>query len=222
MCKVVNATALACLAPPLTPEYRPGLDAVERPDEFGFIFNNVQSLLVYNDTKFIYYPNPTFEMLSSTGVLEQKPGSPIILKVRRARLSPWGGGRGLSLPQGWGALSRAPLFARAGSEVEAGGTCCIFVGVVSPCPQGRNLCPPAPGGAKLNYTVLIGETPCAVTVSETQLLCEPPTLTGQHKVVVRGPCPISIPFPSPLHPFSSFPVSPTPSDAEHTPLCKAR
>ncbi|KAM9268432.1 plexin-A2 [Morus bassanus] len=130
VCKVVNATALACLAPPLTPEYRPGLDAVERPDEFGFIFNNVQSLLVYNDTKFIYYPNPTFELLSPTGVLEQKPGSPIILK-------------------------------------------------------GRNLCPPAPGGAKLNYTVLIGETPCAVTVSETQLLCEPPNLTGQHKVMVR-------------------------------------
>uniref|UniRef100_A0A8C0EVX1 Plexin-A2 n=1 Tax=Bubo bubo TaxID=30461 RepID=A0A8C0EVX1_BUBBB len=101
-----------------------------RPDEFGFIFNNVQSLLVYNDTKFIYYPNPTFELLSPTGVLEQKPGSPIILK-------------------------------------------------------GRNLCPPAPGGAKLNYTVLIGETPCAVTVSETQLLCEPPNLTGQHKVMVR-------------------------------------
>ncbi|XP_030329200.1 plexin-A2 [Strigops habroptila] len=130
VCKVVNATALACLAPPLTPEYRPGLDAVERPDEFGFIFNNVQSLLVYNDTKFIYYPNPTFELLSPTGVLEQKPGSPIIMK-------------------------------------------------------GRNLCPPAPGGAKLNYTVLIGETPCAVTVSETQLLCEPPNLTGQHKVMVR-------------------------------------
>uniref|UniRef100_A0A674GRQ0 Plexin-A2 n=1 Tax=Taeniopygia guttata TaxID=59729 RepID=A0A674GRQ0_TAEGU len=49
----------------------------------------------------------------------------------------------------------------------------------------KNLCPPAPGGAKLNYTVLIGETPCAVTVSETQLLCEPPTLTGQHRVTVR-------------------------------------
>ncbi|NWR77647.1 PLXA2 protein, partial [Centropus unirufus] len=130
VCKAVNATAMACLAPPLTAEYRPGLDTVERPDEFGFIFNNVQTLLVYNDTKFIYYPNPTFELLSPTGVLEQKPGSPIILK-------------------------------------------------------GRNLCPPAPGGAKLNYTVLIGETPCAVTVSETQLLCEPPNLTGQHKVMVR-------------------------------------
>ena len=90
VCKVVNATALACLAPPLTPEYRPGLDAVERPDEFGFIFNNVQNLLVYNDTKFIYYPNPTFELLSPTGVLEQKPGSPIILKVSR----PYPVGRG--------------------------------------------------------------------------------------------------------------------------------
>ncbi|XP_063811395.1 plexin-A2 isoform X1 [Pseudophryne corroboree] len=130
VCKVVNATCLTCWAPALTPEYRPGLDAVERPDEFGFIFNNVQSLLMFNNTKFIYYPNPTFELLSTTGILEQKPGSPIILK-------------------------------------------------------GRNLCPPAPGGVKLNYTVLIGETPCAVTVSETQLLCESPNLTGQHKVTVH-------------------------------------
>uniref|UniRef100_A0A8C6JIZ9 Plexin-A2 n=1 Tax=Melopsittacus undulatus TaxID=13146 RepID=A0A8C6JIZ9_MELUD len=122
VCKVVNATVLSCLAPPLTAEYRPGLDAVERPDEFGFIFNNVQSLLVYNDTKFIYYPNPTFELLSPTGVLEQKPGNERNASLYRA---------------------------------------------------------------KLNYTVLIGETPCAVTVSETQLLCEPPNLTGQHKVMVR-------------------------------------
>uniref|UniRef100_A0A8C2YEI9 Plexin-A2 n=1 Tax=Coturnix japonica TaxID=93934 RepID=A0A8C2YEI9_COTJA len=130
VCVVLNATALSCLAPALAPEPRPTMDAVERPDEFGFIFNNVQSLRVYNDTKFIYYPNPTFEPLSSNGMLEQKPGSPIILK-------------------------------------------------------GKNLCPPASGGAKLNYTVLVGETPCAVTVSETQLLCEPPTLSGQHKVTVR-------------------------------------
>lgn len=52
------------------------------------------------------------------------------------------------------------------------------------CQQGRNLIPPAAGGVKLNYTVLIGETPCSVTVSESQLLCEPPNLTGQYKVVV--------------------------------------
>lgn len=88
VCKAVNTTTLTCLAPSLTTDYRPGLDTVERPDEFGFVFNNVQSLLIYNDTKFIYYPNPTFELLSPTGVLDQKPGSPIILKVGM-----WGGQR---------------------------------------------------------------------------------------------------------------------------------
>ncbi|XP_049625731.1 plexin-A2 [Suncus etruscus] len=129
VCRTVNTTTLTCLAPSLTTDYRPGLDTVERPEEFGFVFNNVRSLLVYNDTKFTYYPNPTFELLSPTGILDQKPGSPIILK-------------------------------------------------------GKNLCPPTSGGAKLNYTVLVGDTPCAVTVSETQLLCEPPNLTGQHKVMV--------------------------------------
>lgn len=102
VCVVLNATALSCLAPALAPEPRPTMDAVERPDEFGFIFNNVQSLRVYNDTKFIYYPNPTFEPLSSSGMLEQKPGSPIILKVRGPLLIPWdgiGAGMGLKAPQ---------------------------------------------------------------------------------------------------------------------------
>lgn len=60
--------------------------------------------------------------------------------------------------------------------------------------QGKNLCPPASGGAKLNYTVLVGETPCTVTVSETQLLCEPPTLSGQHKVTVGTNCCHQSPF----------------------------
>lgn len=92
--------------------------------------------------------------------------------------------------------------------------CCIFAGVVSPCPQGRNLCPPAPGGAKLNYTVLVGETPCAVTVSETQLLCEPPTLTGQHKVMVRGHLSCQSPLPLSSPPFSSFSISLTHLDAQ--------
>ncbi|XP_068125873.1 plexin-A2 isoform X3 [Hyperolius riggenbachi] len=81
VCKLVNATSLTCWAPALTSEYRSGFDAVERPDEFGFIFNNVQPLLIFNATKFIYYPNPTFELLSATGILLQKPGSPIILKI---------------------------------------------------------------------------------------------------------------------------------------------
>ncbi|XP_032375781.1 LOW QUALITY PROTEIN: plexin-A2 [Etheostoma spectabile] len=130
VCKVINTTCMSCFAPSLMAEYNPGLDTVKHADEFGFIFNNVQALLVYNNTNLLYYPNPYFEPLSANGVLEQKPGSPIILK-------------------------------------------------------GRNLVPPASGGVKLNYTVLIGETPCSVTVSENQLLCEPPNLTGQYKVMVQ-------------------------------------
>uniref|UniRef100_A0A8C1KZG7 Plexin-A2 n=1 Tax=Cyprinus carpio TaxID=7962 RepID=A0A8C1KZG7_CYPCA len=130
VCKVLNITTMSCLAPSLTAEYRPGLDSVKHADEFGFIFNNVQALLVYNNTNFMYYPNPYFEPLSTNGILEQKPGSPIILK-------------------------------------------------------GKNLVPSASGGVKLNYTVLIGETTCSVTVSESQLLCEPPNLTGQYKIMVQ-------------------------------------
>ncbi|XP_033988707.1 LOW QUALITY PROTEIN: plexin-A2-like [Trematomus bernacchii] len=130
VCKVLNSTCMSCFAPSLMAEYNPTLDSVKHADEFGFIFNNVQALLVYNNTNLLYYPNPVFEPLSTSGVLEQKPGSPIILK-------------------------------------------------------GRNLVPPASGGVKLNYTVLIGETPCSVTVSESQLLCEPPNLTGQYKIMVQ-------------------------------------
>ncbi|KAG1960982.1 plexin-A4 [Pimephales promelas] len=129
VCKILNTTTMSCFAPSLTAEYRPGLDSVKHADEFGFIFNNVQALLVYNNTNFMYYPNPYFEPLSTNGILEQKPGSPIILK-------------------------------------------------------GKNLVPLA-SGVKLNYTVLIGETPCSVTVSESQLLCEPPNLTGQYKIMVQ-------------------------------------
>ena len=50
--------------------------------------------------------------------------------------------------------------------------------------QGKNLIPAAPGNSRLNYTVLIGDTPCALTLSESQLLCEWPNLTGEHKVTV--------------------------------------
>ncbi|KAK1169062.1 plexin-A4 [Acipenser oxyrinchus oxyrinchus] len=130
-CEVLDSTTMICQAPELAVSSNHQSDIVERPDEFGFILDNVQTLLIFNNTNFIYYPNPTFEHLSPSGVLELKPGSPIILK-------------------------------------------------------GRNLLPPAPGGnAKLNYTVQIGEKPCTLTVSETQLLCESPNLTGRHKVLVR-------------------------------------
>uniref|UniRef100_A0AAR2ISC4 Plexin-A2 n=1 Tax=Pygocentrus nattereri TaxID=42514 RepID=A0AAR2ISC4_PYGNA len=130
VCKVVNSTTISCFAPSLMADHAPVQESIKHADEFGFVFNNVQALLTYNSTSFIYYPNPSFEPLSLTGVLEQKPGSPIILK-------------------------------------------------------GRNLVPPAFGGSRLNYTVLVGDTPCPVTISEHQLLCEPPTLSGQHKVTVQ-------------------------------------
>uniref|UniRef100_A0A8C7RBL8 Plexin-A2 n=1 Tax=Oncorhynchus mykiss TaxID=8022 RepID=A0A8C7RBL8_ONCMY len=130
VCKVLNTTTIICFAPSLKAEYALEQESVKHVEEFGFVFNNVQALLTYNSTSFIYYPNPYLEPLSLSGVLEQKPGSPIILK-------------------------------------------------------GRNLVPSASGGARLNYTVLIGDTPCSLTVSDTQLLCEPPNLTGQHKVLVQ-------------------------------------
>uniref|UniRef100_A0AAY4CRJ5 Sema domain-containing protein n=1 Tax=Denticeps clupeoides TaxID=299321 RepID=A0AAY4CRJ5_9TELE len=130
-CQVLSATTMLCLAPELPISLSRQKDVVERPDEFGFILDDVQSLLSLNNTNFLYYPNPIFEPLSPSGVLELKPGSPIILK-------------------------------------------------------GRNFLPQTPGGnGKLNYTVLIGEKSCILTVSDTQLLCESPNLTGRHKVLAR-------------------------------------
>ncbi|KAI2661910.1 Plexin A3 [Labeo rohita] len=50
--------------------------------------------------------------------------------------------------------------------------------------EGKNLIPPAPGNARLNYSVMIGETPCLLTVSESQLLCDSPDLTGEQRVMI--------------------------------------
>ncbi|KTF86713.1 hypothetical protein cypCar_00010037 [Cyprinus carpio] len=49
---------------------------------------------------------------------------------------------------------------------------------------GKNLIPSAPGNARLNYSVMIGETPCLLTVSESQLLCDSPDLTGEQRVMI--------------------------------------
>ncbi|KAA0714339.1 Plexin A3 [Triplophysa tibetana] len=50
--------------------------------------------------------------------------------------------------------------------------------------EGKNIIPPAPGNARLNYSVIIGETPCLLTVSESQLLCDSPDLTGEQRVTI--------------------------------------
>ncbi|XP_064876841.1 plexin-A1-like isoform X2 [Oncorhynchus nerka] len=128
-CTVFNNSVMVCLAPSVSDSERGFSDTGSGPDEIGFYMDNVRALMVVNET-FSYYPDPVFELLSPTGVLELKPTSPLILK-------------------------------------------------------GRNLIPAAPGNSRLNYTVFIGETPCVLTLSETQLLCEWPNLTGQHKVTVR-------------------------------------
>lgn len=86
-----------------------------------------------------------------------------------------------------------------------------------PLPQGRNLLPPAPGNSRLNYTVLIGSTPCALTVSETQLLCESPNLTGRHKVTVRpwpGNCAVACGSLLPLTYYRLYPGPPDGSLAQ--------
>ncbi|CAH2275493.1 plexin-A4 isoform X1 [Pelobates cultripes] len=130
-CTVLNSTEMMCQAPALAVSYNHLTDVTERPEEFGFILDNVQALLVLNRTNFTYYPDPVFESFSPTGILELKPGTPIILK-------------------------------------------------------GKNLIPPVAGGnMKLKYSVFIGDKPCTVTVSDVQLLCESPNLTGRHKVLAR-------------------------------------
>jgi hypothetical protein len=72
---------MTCQAPALALDPDHQSDLTERPEEFGFILDNVQSLLVLNKTNFTYYPNPVFEAFGPSGILELKPGTPIILKV---------------------------------------------------------------------------------------------------------------------------------------------
>ncbi|XP_072222782.1 plexin-A1-like isoform X1 [Leuresthes tenuis] len=129
-CTVYNNSVMVCLAPSVADSELGFSETGTGPDEIGFYMDNVNALVVVNET-FSYYPDPVFEPLSPSGVLELKPTSPLILK-------------------------------------------------------GRNLIPAAPGNNRLNYTVLIGETPCILTLSESQLLCEWPNLTGQHKVTIRA------------------------------------
>lgn len=72
---------MTCQAPALAIDPNNQSDLAERPDEFGFILDNVHSLMILNKTNFTYYPNPVFETFNPSGILELKPGTPVILKV---------------------------------------------------------------------------------------------------------------------------------------------
>lgn len=79
-CTVLNNTVMMCLAPSVAGSDKGFSEAGSSPDEIGFIMDDVLSVLVVNET-FSYHPDPVFEPLSSTGLLELKPSSPLILKV---------------------------------------------------------------------------------------------------------------------------------------------
>uniref|UniRef100_A0A7N4NKZ4 Plexin-A3 n=1 Tax=Sarcophilus harrisii TaxID=9305 RepID=A0A7N4NKZ4_SARHA len=128
-CRVLNDTVMLCKAPGIFYGHSHPPSEGEHPDEFGFLLDHVQATRTLDRSAFTYYPNPSFEPLGPTGVLDIKPGSHIILK-------------------------------------------------------GKNLIPVASGSSRLNYTVLIGGQPCALTVSDTQLLCDSPTQTGKQPVMI--------------------------------------
>ncbi|XP_010637109.1 plexin-A3 isoform X3 [Fukomys damarensis] len=128
-CQVINDTAMLCKAPGIFLGRPQPRAQGEHPDEFGFLLDHVQTARSLNRSSFTYYPDPSFEPLGPSGVLNVKPGSHVVLK-------------------------------------------------------GKNLIPAAAGSSRLNYTVLIGGQPCALTVSDTQLLCDSPHQTGRQSVMV--------------------------------------
>lgn len=76
---------MVCLAPSVAGSEKVFSEAGSSPDEIGFVMDDVRSVLVVNET-FSYHPDPVFEPLSPTGLLELKPSSPLILKVSTARV----------------------------------------------------------------------------------------------------------------------------------------
>lgn len=71
---------MMCLAPSVAGSDKSFSEAGTNPDEIGFVMDDVRALLVVNES-FSYHPDPVFEPLSPTGMLELKPSSPLILKV---------------------------------------------------------------------------------------------------------------------------------------------
>lgn len=79
-CTVLNNTVMVCLAPSVAGSDKVFSESGSSPDEIGFVMDDVRSVLVVNET-FSYHPDPVFEPLSPSGLLELKPSSPLILKV---------------------------------------------------------------------------------------------------------------------------------------------
>lgn len=71
---------MVCLAPSVAGSDKGFSESGTSPDEIGFVMDDVRSVLVVNET-FSYHPDPVFEPLSPSGMLELKPSSPLILKV---------------------------------------------------------------------------------------------------------------------------------------------
>lgn len=71
---------MECLAPSVAGSDKGFSETGSSPDEIGFVMDDVRSVLVVNET-FSYHPDPVFEPLSASGMLELKPSSPLILKV---------------------------------------------------------------------------------------------------------------------------------------------
>lgn len=69
-----------CLVPSVAGSDKGFSEVGSSPDEIGFVMDDVRSVLVVNET-FSYHPDPVFEPLSPSGMLELKPSSPLILKV---------------------------------------------------------------------------------------------------------------------------------------------
>nr|XP_012613634.1 plexin-A3 isoform X5 [Microcebus murinus] len=152
-CQVINDTAMLCKAPGIFLGQPQPRAQGEHPDEFGFLLDHVQTARFLNHSSFTYYPDPSFEPLGPSGVLDIKHGSHVVLKVQKS---------GKREGQGGGEPWAEPVL----------------------YPQGKNLIPAAAGSSRLNYTVLIGGQPCALTVSDTQLLCDSPSQTGRQPVMV--------------------------------------
>ncbi|KAF3861043.1 hypothetical protein F7725_001298 [Dissostichus mawsoni] len=75
-CTVVNDSTMTCLAPGLIYGKPNPPEGPLRPDEFGFIFDQVSALLVLNSTPFTHYPNPTFDPLGTSGSWRSNRGHP--------------------------------------------------------------------------------------------------------------------------------------------------